>query len=88
MVWRSLICIKFPLTPTLFLLDDLTIAVYPGIANYSDQLYLLSFAKTIQKSGIRCVIASLLGAREGEALTSPRVFTLGKYLLNNKDTGL
>lgn len=55
--------------------------ICPGIANHSEKQYIRTFVDYAQKNGYRCAVLNHLGALPNIELTSPRMFTYGKYLL-------
>ena len=59
--------------------DDITMVICPGIANHSEKQYIRTFVDYAQKNGYRCAVLNHLGALPNIELTSPRMFTYGKY---------
>lgn len=53
--------------------------ICPGIANHSEKQYIRTFVDYAQKNGYRCAVLNHLGALPNIELTSPRMFTYGKY---------
>lgn len=56
---------------------DVTLAVCPGLASTSEQLYIKAFVSQAIQHGYRVVVLNHLGMLEDVKLTTPRVFNLG-----------
>lgn len=61
----------------LFVSDDVTMVICPGIGNHSEQKYIRTFVDHSQHHGYRCAVLNHLGALPNMELTSPRMFTYG-----------
>lgn len=55
--------------------------ICPGIANHSEKQYIRTFVDYAQKNGYRCAVLNHLGALPNIELTSPRMFTYGRYFV-------
>lgn len=55
--------------------------ICPGIANHSEKQYIRTFVDYAQKNGYRCAVLNHLGALPNIELTSPRMFTYGRYFM-------
>lgn len=60
-----------------FVLDDVTLAVVPGICNTSESVYIRTFVHYAQCHGYRCAVLNHVGALQSVAVTTPRIFTYG-----------
>lgn len=57
---------------------DNLILIVPGIANYSNTVYIRAFSSLFLKSGFDVVVYNHLGAHPKIKITSPRLFTYGE----------
>ena len=57
---------------------DNLILIVPGIANYSNTIYIRAFSSLFLKSGFDVVVYNHLGAHPKIKITSPRLFTYGE----------
>lgn len=73
----------FVLTPPSFFfffppsIDDITVAICPGIANSSESVYIRTFVHLAQCNGYRCAVMNHIGALRTVQVTSTRIFTYG-----------
>lgn len=61
--------------------DDITMVICPGIGNHSEKNYIRTFVDYSQRQGYRCAVLNHLGALPNVELTSPRMFTYGKKVI-------
>ena len=64
----------------LFVTDDITFLICPGIANSAESVYIRSFVVHSQQCGYRCYVLNHLGVVPSVKLTAARLFTYGKKL--------
>lgn len=69
------------LTSLFLCTEDVTMVICPGIANHSEKQYIRTFVDYAQKNGYRCAVLNHLGALPNIELTSPRMFTYGRYFM-------
>lgn len=62
----------------LFIPDEVTLAVCPGIGNSSESVYIRTFVHYAQCYGYRCAVLNHIGALSGVPVTSSRIFSYGK----------
>lgn len=58
-------------------IDDITVAICPGIANSSESVYIRTFVHLAQCNGYRCAVMNHIGALRTVQVTSTRIFTYG-----------
>jgi len=58
-------------------IDDITVAICPGIANSSESVYIRTFVHLAQCNGYRCAVLNHIGALRSVQVTSTRIFTYG-----------
>lgn len=61
-----------------FFLDDITVAICPGIGNSSESVYIRTFVHYAQCHGYRCAVLNHIGALNSVQVTASRIFTYGK----------
>lgn len=59
-------------------LDDITVAICPGIGNSSESVYIRTFVHYAQCHGYRAAVLNHIGALSSVQVTSSRIFTYGK----------
>lgn len=64
-----------------FCIDDITVAICPGIANSSESVYIRTFVHYAQCHGYRCAVLNHIGALPSVQVTSSRIFTYGKLFI-------
>lgn len=57
--------------------DDITVAICPGIGNSSETVYIRTFVHYSQCHGYRCAVLNHIGALPTVQVTSSRIFTYG-----------
>ena len=62
----------------IFCLDDITVAICPGIGNSSESVYIRTFVHYAQCHGYRCAVLNHIGALSSVQVTASRIFTYGK----------
>lgn len=62
----------------LFVTDDISIAICPGICNTSESIYVRTFVHWAQYHGYRCAVLNHVGALHNVPVTAPRIFSYGK----------
>lgn len=60
--------------------DDVTVAICPGIGNTSETVYIRTFVHLAQSMGYRCAVLNHIGALPSVEVTSSRIFSYGKWL--------
>lgn len=68
-----------------FRLDEITVAICPGIGNTSESVYVRTFVHWAQCHGYRCAVLNHVGALRSVPVTGPRIFSYGRYLYSNKN---
>lgn len=63
--------------PFLSFIDDITVAICPGIGNSSETVYIRTFVHYSQCHGYRCAVLNHIGALATVPVTSSRIFTYG-----------
>jgi abhydrolase domain-containing protein 2 len=58
-------------------LDDVTVAVCPGVGNSSESVYIRTFVHYAQCHGYRIAVLNHIGVIDSIQVTSPRIFTYG-----------
>lgn len=58
-------------------LDEITIAICPGIGNTSESVYVRTFVHWAQCHGYRCAVLNHVGALRSVPVTGPRIFSYG-----------
>lgn len=64
----------------LTILDDITVAIAPGIGNSSETVYIRTFVHFVQSHGYRCAVLNHVGALSSVKVTAPRIFSYGLLL--------
>lgn len=65
-------------------IDNVTVAICPGIGNSSETVYIRTFVHLAQSMGYRCAVLNHIGALPSVEVTSSRIFSYGKF----KSTGI
>lgn len=58
--------------------DDVTVAICPGIGNTSETVYIRTFVHLAQSMGYRIAVLNHIGALPSVEVTSSRIFSYGK----------
>ena len=61
----------------LFSIDDVTMAICPGICNSSESVYIRRVVYHAQLQGYRAAVLNHIGALNTVTITSPRIFNYG-----------
>lgn len=61
--------------------DDVTVAICPGIGNTSETVYIRTFVHLAQSMGYRCAVMNHIGALPSVEVTSSRIFSYGTLIL-------
>lgn len=59
-------------------IEDVTVAICPGIGNTSETVYIRTFVHFAQTCGYRCAVLNHIGALPTVEVTSSRIFSYGK----------
>lgn len=62
--------------------EDITVAVCPGVGNSSESVYIRTFVHYAQCHGYRIAVLNHIGVIDTIQVTSPRIFTYGKFRLS------
>lgn len=66
------------IVPFCVCIDDVTVAICPGIGNTSETVYIRTFVNTALNCGYRCAVLNHIGALNSVEVTSSRIFSYGK----------
>ncbi|PBC28305.1 Abhydrolase domain-containing protein [Apis cerana cerana] len=61
-------------------INDITIAICPGICNSSESVYIRTFVHFAQCHGYRCAVLNHVGVLSSVKVTAPRIFTYDYYI--------
>lgn len=61
----------------MYIIDDITVAICPGIGNTSESVYIRTFVHYSQCHGYRCAVLNHIGALSSVPVTAGRIFTYG-----------
>lgn len=61
--------------------EEITVAVCPGVGNSSESVYIRTFVHYAQIHGYRIAVLNHIGVIDTIQVTSPRIFTYGKFLV-------
>lgn len=68
---------------SIYVAEDFTLAICPGIGNTSESVYIRTFVHhAAHQGGYRCAVLNHVGALTSVAVTAPRLFTYGEWLLS------
>lgn len=63
-------------------IDDVTVAICPGIGNTSETVYIRTFVHLAQSMGYRVAALNHIGALPSVEVTSSRIFSYGEFSIS------